>query len=449
MNPEHNKQQINEWNKVLEEVSKVVNPNYFKSFISTLKFFKLEGSKIFLLAPSDQVKKHVETKYVGFIENAIYEVFNDRYSVEVLTESQDSLPVMNSVLNEKLGNQDSTFNPDYSFANFIIAESNRLAYTACMEAVNRPGDINPLYIFGSVGVGKTHLLHAMGNEIIRREPWKKVRYVEMTSFLNEFVYTVRQNTRQALDSFKLKFQSYDILLIDDIQFLNSGADKTQEEFFSLFNFLYQRKSQIVIASDRPSYELPIHDRLKSRFTKGVQANIQQPSEDLRVGVLKKYSNLYGLHLDEYSLNYITSHIRGDIRHLLGALNDILLFKKAYNFIIIPFDKVKEVVDSRCETRKRTSDLTQDKLIDRVCESFNQSRKDVMGKSRKNEYIIPRHLCMYLLHIIFEMNKTLIGRIFDCKHTTVLNGINNIERRMESDKKIQKVINDIRLDFDLI
>ncbi|MCC5813534.1 MAG: chromosomal replication initiator protein DnaA [Leptospira sp.] len=439
----------NEWNQVLDEVAKLINPSYYQSFISPLKFFKIENNKLILLAPSDMVRKHVETRYLSQIETAIYNIYQDRYHVEILTEAKESAPVMNELAIDRFQPTNNQFNTDYTFENFIIAESNRLAFTACSEAVNRPGDINPLYLFGSVGVGKTHLLHAIGNEIIKKEPWKKVRYIEMTSFLNEFVYTVRQSSRQALESFKLKFQSYDTLLIDDIQFLNSGADKTQEEFFSLFNFLYQRKSQIVIASDRPSYELPIHERLKSRFTKGVQANIQPPSEDLRINILKKYSQIYGLQLDEISLNYISKNILGDIRYLLGALNDILLFKKAYNYFVVPYDKVKEVVDSRCETRRKTSDLTQETLIDMICEFYNQSRKDVMGKSRRNEYIIPRHLCMYLLHHIFDLNKTLIGRIFDCKHTTVLNGIHNIEKKMEIDKKIQEVINTVRFQFDLI
>lgn len=439
----------NEWNQVLEQVAKLVNPNYYHSFIAPLRFLKLEDSRLILIAPSEQVKKHVQTKYISYIETAIYNIYNDRYQVEIHTESRDSSPVLEQFIHDKFQNSDSNFNSDYTFDNFIIAESNRLAYTACYEAVNRPGDINPLYLFGSVGVGKTHLLHAIGNEILRREPWKKVRYVEMTSFLNEFVFTVRQNTRQALESFKLKFQSYDTLLIDDIQFLNSGADKTQEEFFVLFNFLYQRKSQIVIASDRPSYELPIHDRLKSRFTKGVQANIQVPSDDLRIGILRKYSTIYGLCLDELSLDYISRHITGDVRYLMGALNDILLFKKAYNFIIIPFDRVKEIVDSRMATRKKSIDLTQDSLIDAICEAYSQSRKDIVGKSRRNEFIIPRHLCMYLLFHVFGLNKTLIGRIFDCKHTTAMNGISKIEKLLETDKKLQEVVNNLRLKYDLI
>lgn len=438
-----------EWKQVLDEVAKTINPSYYQSFISPLQFKSMDDSKVYLIAPSDTVKNHVQTKYLSFIEQAIFSIFQNRYHVEILTESREAQPVLQNVIHSKFQNEGSQFNPEYTFENFILAQSNRLAYTACKEAVNRPGDINPLYIFGSVGVGKTHLLHAIGNEIQRKEPWKKVRYVEMTSFLNEFVFTVRQNTRQALDSFKLKFQSYDTLLIDDIQFLNSGADKTQEEFFSLFNFLYQRKSQIVIASDRPSYELPIHDRLKSRFTKGVQANILPPSDDLRHSILKKYSLQYDLHLDSVSLDYICAHITGDIRYLMGALNDIILYKKAYNLILVPFDQVKEVVDARISTRKRSIDLSEDALIDRVCDAYNQSRKDILGKSRKNEFIIPRHLCMFLLHEIFKMNKTLVGRVFGCKHTTVMHGIQNIQNRLEKDKKLQEVVNNLRYQFDLI
>ncbi len=449
MDPMNEQRQSIEWNQVLEEVAGIISPSYFQNFISPLKFIRKDDTTILLLAPSDHVRRHVESKYLNYLEKAFYNVLKNRFKVEIVTEAKEFSDSWNRHITESIDSNFTTLNPDCTFSSFIVADSNRLAYTACMEAVLRPGDINPLYIFGSVGVGKTHLLHAMGNEILKREPWKKVRYVEMTSFLNEFIFTVRQNTRQALDSFKLKYQSYDTLLIDDIQFLNSGADKTQEEFFSLFNFLYQRKSQIVIASDRPSHELPIHDRLKSRFTKGVQTNIQPPSEDLRFAILRKYCDMYDLHLDSESLEFLVKNITGDVRYLIGALNDIILFRKAYNYILVPLDRVKEIVQSRIDTRKKLHDLTQDALIDRICASYNQSRKDILGKSRKSEYIIPRHLCMFALHRFFHLNKTVIGRIFDCKHTTVLHGIANIESRLKTDRKIQELIQELELEFDLI
>ncbi|PJE02902.1 MAG: chromosomal replication initiator protein DnaA [Leptospira sp.] len=430
------------WNRVMDEVSKSINPSYFQSFISPLQFIKLENDSIVLSAPSDQIKRHVVTKYISHLENAFYQVMGDRYSVEIFTEVGSNN--LSQLIQNKMNHDEDKLNPEMTFDNFYIADSNRLAYTACQEAVKRPGDINPLYIFGSVGVGKTHLLHAMGNEIVRRDRTKKVRYVEMTSFLNEFVYSVRQNSRTTLDSFKIKYQSYDTLLIDDIQFLNSGADKTQEEFFALFNFLYQRKSQIVIASDRPSYELPIHDRLKSRFTKGVQSLIQQPSEDLRLKILKSFSSSYNLSLDEESYQYISRNVTGDIRFLLGSINDIILYKKAYNMFIIPFEKVKEVVDSRVQTRKKSMVYTHDQLIDQVCEKFNQTRKDILGKTRKSEFIIPRHLCMFLLHEVFHLKKTQIGRIFDCQHTTVIHAITNISKLRQLDEKIESTIQNIHL-----
>lgn len=438
-----------EWSLVLEDISQHINPNYFHNFITPLKLIKINDAKVILLAPSSQIQKHVETKYISFLEQSIFRIFKERFQVEIITDNSNNLEIWSEHIKDKVFQTKAQFNPDYTFDTFIQDETNKLAYTACREAVLRPGEINPLYIFGSVGVGKTHLLHAIGNEILKREPWKKVRYVEMTTFLNEFVFTVRQNSRTALDSFKIKYQSYDVLLIDDIQFLNSGADKTQEEFFSLFNYLYQKRNQIVIASDRPSFELPIHERLKSRFTKGIQANIQPPSIHLKKNILKRFSDIHGIFIDEVSLDYIANNIPGDIRYLIGAMNDVLLYKKAYHCVIVPFDAIKEIVDTRRETRKKTTGLDQEIIIDRVCQAYNQSRKDVLGKSRKIEYVIPRHVIMYILHTILHLNKTVIGRIFDCKHTTVLHAIENIKIKLESDSKIKEIIENIRSDFDLL
>jgi chromosomal replication initiator protein len=448
--PKMNQPHKNEkWSLVLDEVSKVLYPNYFQNFISPLNLLRIEDNRIILSAPSDLVKRHVQTKYIDYLENAFYTVLGNRYTIEIFTEERFATEDFSKIIQDKMDRDDPKINPELNFENFYIADSNRLAYTACKEVVSRLAEINPLYIFGSVGVGKTHLLHAIGNEIIKKDRSKKVKYIEMTSFLNEFVYSVRQNSRTILDSFKLKYQSYDILLIDDIQFLNSGADKTQEEFFSLFNFLYQRKSQIVIASDRPSYDLPIHDRLKSRFTKGVQTLIQPPSADLRLEILKSFSSSYNLTLDSNSLEYISKNITGDIRFLLGSINDILLYKKAYNLLIIPFEKVKEVIDSRTSSRKKSINFTHDQLIDLICEKYNQTRKDILGKSRKNEFIIPRHLCMYLLFKIYNLKKTQIGRIFDCQHTTVIHGISNIENLKEIDTKVHETISYLLLEMGTI
>jgi chromosomal replication initiator protein len=395
------------------------------------------------------IKNHVQSKYLPYIENAFYQTTGDRVQIEIVTETRETSFGIQKIIQDQFRSYEDALISDYTFENFITCESNRLAVTAAREAVSRPGAINPLYIYGPVGVGKTHLLHSIGNEIRKDEPWKKIRYVEMTSFMNEFVFTVRQNTRAALESFKLKFQSYDTLLIDDIQFLNSGADKTQEEFFVLFNFLYQRKSQIVIASDRPSDELPIHERLRSRFTKGVQVTIQSPSPDLRIQILKRYASMYNLQLDSESYAYIAENISGDIRYLIGAVNEILLYQKAYNLLIVPFDRVKQAIDSRINTRKNSVNLTQDHLIDMVCEYYNQPRSLVLGKSRKAELILPRHLCMYLLGDIFKLSRSLIGRIFQCEHSTVIHAIKNIESRIPGDSKLSEIIQEIRLKFDLL
>lgn len=425
------------WKRILEEVSKEIPPTYFDKFIDTLQLESLTEDRCIIIAPSSNIKTHVEKKYQNFIEDAIFKTNGNRVPVEIVLEAPSNL---NSVLKENFKDRSYSFNPDYSFENFIVGASNRLAFSAAAECVKNPAEINPLYLFGKVGVGKTHLLHAIGSEILKKDPWKTAYYVDIKSFMSEFLFALQ--SRDSIESFKIKYQSYNCLLIDDIQLLNTGAEKTQEEFFTIFNFLFERKRQIVIASDRPSSELPIHDRLKSRFVTGVQADIQAPDREIRVGILEKNSQILNLGLSEDHIRFIADLIQDDTRALLGALNDLALHKKAFSHLFFTKEMIEEILKNRI-FRKKNFALSQDKVVEYISSLYQLDPKDVMSKSRKPEYVIPRHLCMYVLHKCFRLNKSQVGRMFHSEHTSVIHAVRNIENKMKGDSdfssKVEEVI----------
>lgn len=431
------------WEQILEEVSKLVPPFYFKNFILPLKFRKFEGQEIFLTAPSSTIKTHVEAKYASAIETATYQIIGESYKLVLSLDNEESSLKMKDAIASRFDGSDAELNEEYTFENFCVSDSNRLALTAAKSISESPAKFNPLYLFGPVGVGKTHLLHAIGNEIKRRDPWKTIRYVNSISFLNEFIFTVRQNNRDSLESFKIRYQSYNVLLFDDIQFLNSGAEKTQEEFFALFNFLYERKRQIVIASDRPSYELPLHDRLKSRFVHGLQADIKEHDLQLRIGMFRQYSKLYDIPMSEDILAWLGANSEGDSRALLGIMNDLILFKKAYDYFVLPEDKIKEIANARLQTNRKRIGYNPDQIIDLLCERMHIARKDLLGKSRKADFITPRHLCMFLLHEILSLPKAQIGRIFSAQHSTVIHGIDKIQEKIASDVNLADLYQSIK------
>lgn len=398
---------------------------------------------VHLTAPSTGIKRHVETKYVSFIEDAVYQVIGDRFRVSILAESEASTQIFKEVIQSKFDESDSDLNPEFIFSNYITSDSNRIAYTAAKSVAEQPGKYNPLYIFGPVGVGKTHLLHAIGNEIKKKDPWKTVRYVNSTSFLNEFIFTVRQNNRESLESFKIRYQSYNVLLFDDIQFLNGGAEKTQEEFFALFNFLYDRKRQIVIASDRPSYELPLHERLKSRFVHGLQADVKSHDLALRIELLRANFSEFNIPASDKLLLWLAERLEGDSRALIGIVNDLVLYKKAYEYFLLTEEKIQEIAEARFLTNKKRIGFSPDMVIDLVCERTNVARKDLLGKSRKADFIPPRHLCMLLLHDVLHVPKAQIGRIFSTTHSTVIHGIDKFKERMKTDPQWEDFFHTIK------
>ena len=430
------------WPKILDEVSKQIPAMYFEPFISPLSFVECKEDNLIIKAPSLTIKNHVEKKYQSLISDAAEKIGGFKLKIQIHTDSNDT-PISNFI-DTKFKEDSFPFNPDYTMDKFVIGDCNRMAFMACKDAIENPGTQNPIYIHGKVSVGKTYLLHAIGNALTKMYPNKPIKYISIADFLSEFVFTVQN--RQAMDAFKLKYQSYQALIIDDIQNLNSSAEKTQEEFFAIFNYLFDRKRQIILAADRPISELPINEKLKSRFITGCQVEIQSPDETVRIGILKQKSKEANLQLTDSSIQFISDNFQTDTRALFGCLNDIQLYKKTFSLLLVSDEKVKEILENRLHKIKDL-DVSHEKIIDAVCERYTQSKKDILSKSRKAEYIVPRHICMYLLFEICNMNKTVIGRVFNTKHTTVISAINRVKEMIKEDLTFKKNVLSLKSQFE--
>ncbi len=432
-----------EWIDILHEVRKQVPQKYYIPFIEPLILINNDELQYTLKAPSNTIKNHVEKKYLQQIQNAIENITGKKFELNIFVDSNIN-PIEN-FLQLKHDDSEFQFNPSYTFENFCIGESNAQAVFSSKEIISNPNSCNPVYIFGKVGVGKTHLLHAIANEmhILNRE--KKIKYLSMADFLSEYVFSVQ--TRQGIEAFRIKYQSYQTILVDDIQTLNSSAEKTQEEFLLLFNFLFDRKRQIIIAADKPISELPLNEKLRSRLNQGYQTEIRTPDESLSFSIIERKAKELQLFLSNDSISYIAKNFSDDTRAIIGCLNDLYLYKKAYSLLILDPEKVCQILESRL-TRIKDFKPSEEKVLDFIAEKYSQPKKDILSKSRKAEFIMPRHISMYILHEICRLNKTVIGRMFSTNHTTVISAIQRIQKLMNNDAIFKREITLIQNQFGL-
>jgi len=431
------------WKEILEEASKNIPAQYFLSFLKPIQFQKFEQGTFYISAPSVLVQSHIESRYLEILRTATLVVTGEPFTISFSADAPSASFALNETLQSSFQSLESDLNPEFTFERFLISDSNRLAAAAAKSIVENEGKFNPLYVFGPVGVGKTHLLHAIGNKIKLQDPWKSIKYVDSLSFLNEFVFTVRQNNRTQLESFKMKYQSFNVLLFDDVQFLNGSAEKTQEEFFGIFNFLFERRRQIVLASDRPSSELPLHDRLKSRFVHGLQVDVKSHDYSLRKAILSYHASVYGIAIERSTLDWIAEQCTGDARTMIGIMNDIVLYKKAYDIFVLSDDKIRSIAETRIAQTKKKIGYTAEEILEFLSFEFQIPRKDLLGKNRKSDLVRVRHIGMLVLHQLLALPKTQIGRLFGVEHSTVIHAISKMENLMQKDPDFRNQIQKLK------
>ena len=452
------------WQSVLDEIYPEVNSASFHAWFHDLKLIKIQDNKVYIQVPMEIHKRILTTNYYSLIDDAFYKVTNHNYEFEFLLKEEigDELlqlePIVDNVDNfvvekkeEPLNDEkwETNLNPELNFDNYIVGDSNRLAKIAGMIVAEQPGKVhNPLFIYGKSGLGKTHLMHAIGNYIVSHSK-KKVLYTTSEMFKDDYIsITNTENGTsniQIMANFKRKYRDVDVLIIDDIQYL-VGAEKTQEEFFHTFNALHQANKQIIISSDRSPDDLKLlEERLRSRFMWGLPVDIYPPDFELRCEIIRaKLKDMsISTKIDENVIEYIANSCQNDVRFLEGALNRLM----AYTAMIVPpkIDlnfAIEALADFVNKNIYKTDSI--ESIQKAVADYFHIRVEDLKGKRRSADIAYPRQIAMYLSRILTEENLNRIGLEFGGRdHSTVIHACDKIVEELKVNKTLEKQIKEIQ------
>lgn len=437
------------WNEIINflETNLHINHVPIESWIEPLKVYKTEDNCVYLIIPNQYktMKGFYEKKYKDNLEGAISAVTNNKYyNVEfVILDDNNISYEHNDTFEHNSKNSDvkkallkAGLNDKYTFDTFVVGESNKLTYSACLATAESPGDLyNPLFLYGDVGLGKTHLMHSIARYIIENMPDKKVLYVTSETFTTEVISSIRNNSTADLQE---KYRTVDVLLIDDIQFLQN-KESTQNEFFHTFNVLFNAGKQIVISADKPPQELKdIEERLVSRFGSGLSTDIITPDYETRMAILQKKVNLEHYNLSDKVLDYIASNITSNIRELEGALNKLIAFnylEKKEVTLEIAQHELRDLI-----TTNDSGEITMDTIINVVISHFNVTEEEILSKVRKSNLVLPRHIIMYLCSSLTTNTLASIGkRIGGRDYTTVISARDNISKKYKEDLQMKNTI----------
>ena len=436
----------NIWNDVLEIIKVELTEVSFNTWLKTITPINISENTIKLAAPNDFTKGILEGRYLNLIKNAIIEVTKKNYDIEFLIpgEEQISDDGQTSKLEFQENNQRSQLNPKYSFNTFVIGNSNRFAHAASLAVAEAPAQAyNPLFLYGGVGLGKTHLMHAIGHYILSQNPNSKVVYVTSEKFTNELINSIREYRNE---EFRNKYRNVDVLLIDDIQFI-AGKEGTQEEFFHTFNALHEANKQIIISSDRPPKEIPtLEDRLRSRFEWGLIADIQAPDLETRIAILRKKANIENIEINDDVMQYIATKIKSNIRELEGALIRVVAYSSLTNKSItvdLTEEALKDIISNN-----KPRNITVNLIKEEVSNQFNIKLEDFNSKKRTRAIAYPRQIAMYLTRDLTDLSLPKIGDEFGGRdHTTVIHACDKIKSDIEANEefreKIDYIINKLK------
>lgn len=422
----------------------------FKTWLLPLKIFRIEGSVLKITAPFEQAVTYIENKYKTFLYVAVAEAMGEEYEIRIITEEdaakekpfvqQNKKPLISKGTDD----QKTNLNPKYTFDTFVIGSNNRFAHAASVAVAESPGkEYNPLFLYGGVGLGKTHLMHSVAHYILQKDPSKRVLYVTSEVFTNELIDSIRNGNNTSMTKFREKYRNIDVLLIDDVQFI-IGKESTQEEFFHTFNALHSANKQIIISSDRPPKDMEtLEARLQSRFEWGLIADISSPDYETRMAILRKKEEIDGYNIDDEVIRYIATNIKSNIRELEGALNKLValsnLEKREIN-ISMAEEVLKDIISPN---NKR--EVTPQVILDVVAEHYGVSSSDIIGGKRNAEIVVPRQIVMYLCREITDTSYKNIGILLGNRdHSTIISGDNKVREKLQSnDVKLKSNIETIR------
>ena len=418
----------------------------FNTWLKPLEIYSIQNGRIYILVSSEQMGlSYIAKKYYLPLKVAIAEVTGTEYEIEfVLPDQAKKLvqprPKKTPITEEA---EKSNLNPNYTFDTFVVGNNNRFAHSASLAVAETPGEVyNPLFIYGGVGLGKTHLMHSIAHFIQSNNPDLKVLYVSSETFTNELIESIRNGNNIAMTKFREKYRNIDVLLIDDVQFI-IGKESTQEEFFHTFNELHVAKKQIIISSDRPPKEMEtLEERIRSRFEWGLLADIGSPDYETRMAILRKKEEMDGFSLGDDILNYIAINIKSNIRELEGALNKLIAYSNLVKTEITMEIAVKELQNIISPDKPR--EITPQLIVEVVSEHFGITVDQIMSKSRSSDVAKPRQIAMYLCKNMTDHPLDSIGQLLGGRdHSTVIHGVKKVTDEISSDPSFANTVETIR------
>ncbi len=418
----------------------------FDVWIRPLRPLKVEDGILALCAPSDGAKAEVIARYLPLLKRAMREVEGAPAELTVISEEEAPKKVAEEKADAPRVTHGAAtqcvLNPQYNFADFVVGKCNRMAYETALAVAENPGILyNPLFIYGDVGLGKTHIMQAIGNDLRLSKPNLKMLYVSTDTFINEFIASIRTANGVNNQSFRDKYRNIDLLMIDDVQFL-SKKPSTQEEIFHTFEALKSAGKQMVFASDRRPQDIPdLDSRVRSRFASSMVVDVQPPDLETRIAILQKKAQKAKKNIDFDELNFIAEHVTSNIREMEGVLTKVMFLSKLYERKVdraICQEALKDYRVQECD------EITVDEIVDCTCKYYNANKADVLGKKKNKEVVTPRQVAIYLINEFMNIPLAAIGEYFGGReHTTIMHARDKISAQIATDPKIKTAVNDIK------
>ena len=420
----------------------------FSTWIAPLKFHDVKDDTVTILIPSDKSGSltYISNKYKDCFKVTISEMMDHDYDIVFKLEKDVEISDPVSNVNNNVYNINSlnaNLNPKYKFDTFVVGSNNQMAHAASLAVAESPGTVyNPLFIYGGAGLGKTHLMHAIGHFILEQHPNKKVLYVSSEQFTNEVIESVRSGNASSIIKLREKYRTVDVLMVDDVQFI-IGKDTTQEEFFHTFNALHSSGKQIVLSSDKPPKKMEtLEERFRSRFEWGLITDIQPPDYETRMAILMKNAESCDKYIDPKIIEYIATNIVSNIRELEGAFNKIIAYAKLNN-VELTLQSAEEALRDVIYPDKQ-KEINPQYIIEVVAEHFGIKADELLSKKRTSEVNLPRQIAMYLCREMTDLSLNEIGSFLGKKdHTTIMHGIESIKQKKVDNEELAQKIDVIR------
>lgn len=438
----------NLWKAIMEKIEMSVSNVSFEMWFKPLKIVDFKNDKLILSTKSTFAKNQILKNYFDKLKNVVKEIFDQDVEIDILDPSEENDYINENGKKENFTNSvadKNPFSPKYTFDNFVVGKCNQYVYAASRAVAENPGkNLNPLFIYGGVGLGKTHILHAIGNYIREYKPNLKIKYVTCEQFTNDYIESLNQAGKiNSIGEFRDKYRNVDVLMVDDIQFISKKVS-TQEEFFHTFNDLHQCGKQIIISSDRPPQEIEtLEERLRTRFKMGLIQDLQMPDFETRVAILRKKCQIEKYSIDDDAINYIADKVDTSVRELEGMLSKVWFLANLMGKPNANLEDAKEAFDDKNE-EKNEGGSNAEQIIKAVCDYFNITKADIVGKKRNKEIVEPRMIAIYMIGEMLELPLVAIGEVFGGRdHTTIMHARDKIGKEVKTNKKTLNIINEIK------